>query len=75
MAPVGISLTPSAYLWSWSAYPEAGQCPLRAAVLEAAKGFRRLEVHKQLPMLRETLGAMRQQNDSATALAPNAATA
>jgi hypothetical protein len=46
-----------------------------AAMLEAAKGFRRLKAHKQLPVLREALAALQGQNDGNTALAPDAAAA
>ena len=43
-----------------------------AAMLEAAKGFRRLQAHKQLPVLRQALAALQRQNASNTALAPDA---
>ena len=46
-----------------------------AAMQEAAKGFRRLKAHKQLPVLREALAALQDQNDGNTALAPDAAAA
>jgi putative transposase len=42
-----------------------------AAMLEAAKGFRRLKAHMQLPVLREALAALQEQNASNTALASN----
>jgi putative transposase len=35
-----------------------------AAMQEAAKGFRRLKAHKQLPVLRSALFAIQQQNDA-----------
>ena len=35
-----------------------------AAMQEAAKGFRRLKAHKQLPVLRAALIAIRQQNEA-----------
>ena len=46
-----------------------------AAMQEAAKGFRRLKAHKQLPVLREALAALQDQNDGNTALAADAAAA
>ena len=46
-----------------------------ASMQEAAKGFRRLKAHKQLPVLREPLAALQGQNDIDTALAPAAAAA
>ena len=46
-----------------------------AAMQEAAKGFRRLKAHKQLPMLREALTALQEQNVIDTILAPGAAAA
>ena len=46
-----------------------------AAMQEAAKGFRRLKAHKQLPVLRERLAALREHNASDTALAPEAVAA
>ena len=46
-----------------------------AAVQEAAKGFRRLKAHKQLPLLRKALAAISEQNNGNTALAPAAAAA
>ena len=46
-----------------------------AAMQEAAKGFRRLKAHKQLPVLREALAALQEQNDVNTSLAPAAAAA
>ena len=42
-----------------------------AAMQEAAKGFRRLKAHKQLPVLREALAALQEQNASNTDLASN----
>ena len=41
-----------------------------AAMQEAAKGFRRLKAHKQLPVLREALAALGEQNVIDTVLAP-----
>lgn len=46
-----------------------------AAMQEAAKGFRRLKAHKQLPVLRQALAALRNQNNSNTALVPDAVAA
>ena len=46
-----------------------------AAMQEAAKGFRRLKAHKQLPVLRKALAAISEQNDVNTVLAPAAAAA
>src|SRR5271167_3606002 len=46
-----------------------------AAMQEAAKGFRRLKAHKQLPMLREALAALQEQNVIDTILAPGAVAA
>ena len=46
-----------------------------AAMQEAAKGFRRLKAHKQLPVLRAALAALQEQNDVNTSLAPAAAAA
>ena len=46
-----------------------------AAMQEAAKGFRRLKAHKQLPVLRTALAAMREQNDIDRGLAPDAVAA
>ena len=46
-----------------------------AAMLQAAKGFRRLKAHKQLPVLRQALAALGEQNGANTALAPHAAAA
>ncbi|HME23582.1 MAG TPA: IS256 family transposase, partial [Acetobacteraceae bacterium] len=46
-----------------------------AAMQEAAKGFRRLKAHKQLPMPRQALAALGEQNASATSLAPDAVAA
>jgi putative transposase len=46
-----------------------------AAMQEAAKGFRRLKAHKQLPVLRQALAAISEPNASNTALAPNTAAA
>jgi len=46
-----------------------------AAMQEAAKGFRRLKAHKQLPVLRERLAELQEQNASNTALAPEAVAA
>jgi len=42
---------------------------------EAAKGFRRLKAHKQLPVLREALAALQRQNASEMNLAPHAVAA
>jgi len=42
---------------------------------EAAKEFRRLKAHKQLPVLRLALAALQAQNASNTGLAPNAVAA
>src|ERR1700720_3543059 len=42
-----------------------------AAMQEAAKGFRRLKAHKQLPVLRQALAALQEQNNSSTALVPD----
>ena len=42
-----------------------------AAMQEAAKGFRRLKAHKQLPALRAALAELQRQNPSDTGLAPN----
>jgi len=42
-----------------------------AAMQEAAKGFRRLKAHKQLPALRAALAELQRQNASDTGLAPN----
>ena len=62
-----------------------GHCPLAkgraalrwtgAAMQEAAKGFRRLKAHKQLPVLQAALAALQGQNASDTGLAPNAVAA
>ena len=46
-----------------------------AAMQEAAKGFRRLKAHKQLPVLRQALAALQNQNNSTTALVPDAVAA
>jgi hypothetical protein len=46
-----------------------------AAMQEAAKGFRRLKAHKQLPVLRQALAALQEPNASDTVLVPNAAAA
>ena len=46
-----------------------------AAMQEAAKGFRRLKAHKQLPKLREALAALQRQNDVDTPIASKAAAA
>src|SRR5713226_2899292 len=46
-----------------------------AAMQEAAKGFRRLKAHKQLPVLRQALAALQDQNNSNTALVPDAVAA
>ena len=46
-----------------------------AAMQEAAKGFRRLKAHKQLPELRQALAALQDQNDGSTTLAPDAVAA
>jgi putative transposase len=43
-----------------------------AAMQEAAKGFRRLKAHKQLPVLRKALAALGEQNVIDTVLAPDA---
>jgi hypothetical protein len=46
-----------------------------AAMQEAAKGFRRLKAHKQLPVLRKALAALGEQNVIDTVLAPDAVAA
>jgi putative transposase len=46
-----------------------------AAMQEAAKGFRRLKAHKQLPALREALAALEKQNARDTTLATDAVAA
>jgi len=46
-----------------------------AAMQEAAKGFRRLKAHKQLPVLRAALAELQRQNPNDTGLAPNAVAA
>lgn len=46
-----------------------------AAMQEAAKGFRRLKAHKQLPVLQAALVELQGQNASDTGLAPNAVAA
>jgi hypothetical protein len=46
-----------------------------AAMQEAAKGFRRLKAHKQLPVLRLALAALGEQNAIDRTLAPNAVAA
>ena len=46
-----------------------------AAMQEAAKGFRRLKAHKQLPVLRKALAALEEQNVIDTVLAPDAVAA
>jgi putative transposase len=46
-----------------------------AAMQEAAKGFRRLKAHKQLPVLRHALATLQGQNASDTGLAPDAVAA
>jgi len=46
-----------------------------AAMQEAAKGFRRLKAHKQLPVLRVALAALGEQNVIDTTLAPDAVAA
>jgi putative transposase len=46
-----------------------------AAMQEAAKGFRRLKAHKQLPVLREALTALQKQDCSNAALASDAVAA
>ena len=46
-----------------------------AAMQEAAKGFRRLKAHKQLPKLREALAVLQRQNDGGAAIASKAAAA
>ena len=46
-----------------------------AAIQEAAKGFRRLKAHKQLPVLRQALAALGEQNLIDTTLAPDAVAA
>jgi transposase-like protein len=43
-----------------------------AAMLEAAKGFRRLKAHKQLPVLRAALAALQARQRSNPAVEPNA---
>ena len=42
-----------------------------AAMLEAAKGFRRLKAHKQLPVLRAALAALQARHGSSPAVEPN----
>jgi putative transposase len=42
-----------------------------AAMLEAAKGFRRLKAHKQLPVLRAALAALQARQTSNSAVEPN----
>ena len=42
-----------------------------AAMLEAAKGFRRLKAHKQLPVLRAALAALQARHGSSPAVGPN----
>jgi putative transposase len=46
-----------------------------AAMQEAAKGFRRLKAHKQLPLLREALAALQKRSSIDTALASDAVAA
>jgi putative transposase len=46
-----------------------------AAMQEAAKGFRRLKAHKQLPALRKALAALHEPNGIDTTLASDAAAA
>ena len=46
-----------------------------AAMQEAAKGFRRLKAHKQLPVLRKALAALSERTGIDTILAPDAAAA
>ncbi len=46
-----------------------------AAMQEAAKGFRRLKAHKQLPALRQALAALEKQNARDMTLAPDAVAA
>ena len=46
-----------------------------AAMQEAAKGFRRLKAHKQLPVLREALAALQKHSGSDMNLAPDAVAA
>ena len=46
-----------------------------AAMQQAAKGFRRLKAHKQLPVLRLALAALGEQNAIDRTLAPNAVAA
>ena len=46
-----------------------------AAMQEAAKGFRRLKAHKQLPVLRAALLAIQTQNDAEQGIAPGAVAA
>src|SRR5271166_682256 len=46
-----------------------------AAMQEAAKGFRRLKAHKQLPVLRQALAALQKQNADDIVLAPDAVAA
>ena len=43
-----------------------------AAMQEAAKGFRRLKAHTQLPILRGALFAIQMQHDADAAVAPEA---
>ena len=46
-----------------------------AAMLEAAKGFRRLKAHKQLPVLRAALAELQKRHASNKVLAPHAVAA
>ena len=49
--------------------------PAGAAMLEAAKGFRRLKAHKQLPVLRTALADLQKRHASNKMLAPHAVAA
>ena len=46
-----------------------------AAMQEAAKGFRRLKAHKQLPILQAALHAIQAQHDADNGVAPEAVAA
>jgi transposase-like protein len=46
-----------------------------AAMQEAAKGFRRLKAHKQLPVLRAALAALKEPDDIGMDIVPEAAAA
>jgi putative transposase len=50
----------------WFGWPKPGTA---AAMLEAAKGFRRLKAKSQLPQLRAALLAYRQKADQASSVA------